>query len=112
MSLTINIMTNIYKYASVSVALKQLRKEGFTYDFNQNSEEIILHPENYIVNQIYQYEGNSSPDDSAIVYAIVSKFGLKGVFVTGSSANFVVVYNVFSELTQMFFFILFRIMFS
>ena len=87
MPLTINVMTNIYNYASVSVALKQLRKEGFTYDFNQNSEEIILHPENYIVNQIYQYEGNSSPDDSAIVYAIVSKFGLKGVFVTGSSAN-------------------------
>ena len=41
MPLTINIMTNIYKYASVSVALKQLRKEGFTYDYNQNSEEII-----------------------------------------------------------------------
>jgi hypothetical protein len=64
-----------------------LRNEGFTYDFNQNSKEIILHPENYIVNQIYQYEGNSSPDDSAIVYGIVSKFGLKGVFVSGSSAN-------------------------
>ena len=64
-----------------------MRNEGFTYDFNQNSKEIILHPENYIVNQIYQYEGNSSPDDSAIVYGIVSKFGLKGVFVSGSSAN-------------------------
>jgi hypothetical protein len=39
------------------------------------------------VNQIYQYEGESNPDDSAIVYAIISKFGLKGVFVTGTAAN-------------------------
>lgn len=80
-------MEKIYHYASVSVALEQLKKEGYTYDFNQNFEEISLHPEDFTVNQMYQYEGNSSPDDSAMVYAIVSKFGLKGVFVTGNSAN-------------------------
>jgi hypothetical protein len=80
-------MENIYHYASVSVALEKLKKEGYTYDFNHNFEEISLHPEDFIVSQMYQYEGNSSPDDSALVYAIVSKFGLKGVFVTGNSAN-------------------------
>lgn len=80
-------MTAIHHYASVSIALTQLKKEGFTYDFNQNIAEIRLHPENFSVYQIYQYEGISSPDDSAMMYGIVSKFGLKGVFVTGSSAN-------------------------
>lgn len=80
-------MNSIYNYATVSVALEKLKKEGYTYDFNQNFAEILLHPNDFIVNQIYQYEGNSSPDDSAIVYGIVSKFGLKGVFVTGNAAN-------------------------
>jgi hypothetical protein len=80
-------MSNIYHYESVSVALNKLRNEGYTYDFNTNFNEIYLHPDDYIVNQIYQYEGESNPDDSAIVYAIISKFGLKGVFVTGTAAN-------------------------
>ena len=80
-------MSSIYHYASVSEALIKLREKGFTFDFNLNEKDIVLHPENYTINHIYHYEGNSNPDDSAIVYAIVSKFGLKGVFVTGSSAN-------------------------
>jgi hypothetical protein len=80
-------MSFIYKYGSASEALKQLRKDGFTYDFNLNPENIILHPENYIINEIYQYEGDSSAGDKSKVYGIVNKFGLKGVFVTGSSAN-------------------------
>jgi len=80
-------MANIYHYASASIALNQLRKEGFTYDYNQNLEEIISHPEDFVITQIYQYEGSSSSDDSAVIYGIISKFGLKGVFVSGSSAN-------------------------
>jgi len=77
-------MSTIYHYASVSEALIKLREKGFTFDFNQNEEDIILHPENYTINHI---EGNSNPDDAATVYGIVSKYGLKGVFVTGTSAN-------------------------
>lgn len=80
-------MPTIYHYASVSEALRKLREKGFTFDFNQNEEDIILHPENYTINHIYHYEGNSNPDDEATVYGIVSKYGLKGVFVTGTSAN-------------------------
>ena len=73
-------MSTIYHYASVSEALLKLREKGFTFDFNQNEEDIILHPENYTINHIYHYEGNSNPDDAATVYGIVSKYGLKGVF--------------------------------
>ena len=73
-------MSTIYHYASVSEALTKLREKGFTFDFNQNEEDIILHPENYTINHIYHYEGNSNPDDEATVYG-------KGVFVTGTSAN-------------------------
>ncbi|MQP52314.1 MULTISPECIES: hypothetical protein [unclassified Flavobacterium] len=80
-------MSSIYNYASVSEALKQLKINGYTYDFNLNPEDIILHPENYIINEIYQYEGNSGTGDRSAVYGIKNKFGLKGVFVTGTSAN-------------------------
>ena len=80
-------MTTIYKYGTTSEALIKLNKDGFTYDFNQNSEDIILHPENYVIKKIYQYEGNSSAGDKSKVFGIENKFGLKGVFVTGTSAN-------------------------
>ena len=56
-------MSTIYHYASVSEALIKLREKGFTFVFNQNEEDIILHPENYTINHIYHYEGNSNPDD-------------------------------------------------
>ncbi|WP_320814839.1 hypothetical protein [Flavobacterium sp.] len=80
-------MSKIYKYGSTSEALNELKEDGFTYDFNLNPEDIILHPENYIISKLYQYEGNSSAGDRSTVYGIENKFGLKGVFVTGSSAN-------------------------
>lgn len=80
-------MSGIYHYASVSEALTKLREKGFTFDFNLNREDLIVHPENYSINYVYHYEWNSNPDDEATVYGIVSKFGLKGVFVTGTSAN-------------------------
>ena len=79
-------MSTIYHYASVSEALIKLREKGFTFDFNQNEEDIILHPENYTINHIYHYEGTLPTDDEATVYGIVSKYGLK-VFLTGTSAN-------------------------
>ena len=33
-------MSTIYHYASVSEALTKLREKGFTFDFNQNEEDI------------------------------------------------------------------------
>ena len=35
-------MSTIYHYASVSEALIKLREKGFTFDFNQNEEDIIF----------------------------------------------------------------------
>ena len=80
-------MSAIYYYASVSEALKQLNSNGYTYDFNLNPEEIILHPENYIINEIYHYKGTMETDYKSAVYGIINKFRLKGVFVKESSVN-------------------------
>ncbi len=76
-----------YHYASVSQALAELKEKGFDYDYNLNENEILMDPDNYIIHHIYRYEGNTNPDDEAIVYGISSFDDKKGVFVAGYSAN-------------------------
>ena len=80
-------MSNMYHYASVSVALDDLNEMGFTYDFNLHKDDIINNPNQYEIQHIYRYEGDSNPDDEATVYGIKSISGRKGVLVTGFSAN-------------------------
>jgi hypothetical protein len=80
-------MKNRYHYASVSKALEELKSMGFTIDFNLQEEIIKNNPENYLIVHIYRYEGESNPDDEAVVYGIETNSGEKGVFVAGFSAN-------------------------
>ncbi|MBA0885514.1 hypothetical protein [Flavobacterium undicola] len=80
-------MDTIYHYDSVSKALDELNENGFNYDFNLHEDEILKTPGNYEIKHIYRYEGESNPDDEAIVYGIQSKSGKKGVYVAGFAAN-------------------------
>lgn len=80
-------MDSIYHYASVSKALDELNENGFNYDFNQHEDDIVKNPNNYEIKHIYRYEGESDPDDEAIVFGIQSKSGKKGVYVAGFAAN-------------------------
>lgn len=64
-----------------------MNENGFTYDFNLHEEDIIKNPQKYEIVHVYRYEGNTDPDDEAIVYGIKSSSGKKGVFVAGFSAN-------------------------
>jgi hypothetical protein len=80
-------MKNIYHYDSVSKALDDLNEKGFNYDFNLHDEDISKNPDKYEIVHVYRYEGDSNPDDEAIVFGIKSSSGKKGVFVTGFAAN-------------------------
>lgn len=80
-------MKNIYHYATVSKALDELNEKGFTHDFNLDDEDISKNPDKYEIVYVYRYEGDSNPDDEAIVFGIKSKSGKKGVFVTGFAAK-------------------------
>ena len=76
-----------YKYASSSVAIDNLRKEGFNVDFNLEENCIICGSNKYDVEdfemvQVYRYEGDSNPSDESTVYGIQSKDGTKGILVT------------------------------
>lgn len=80
-------MENSYHYASVIKALEELRTMGFVIDFNRQEEIIARNPTQFQIVHIYRYEGETNPDDQAIVYGIESIAGEKGVFVAGFSAN-------------------------
>ncbi|PKB18872.1 hypothetical protein [Flavobacterium sp. 5] len=80
-------MKPTYHYTTVLEALEDLKEKGFLHDFNLHYEIIIANPQDYAVEHVYRYEGDSDPDEESVVYGIVSIAGVKGVFVSGFSAN-------------------------
>jgi hypothetical protein len=81
-------MERAFHYATVTDAIRELRKQGFLVDFNlkENSLEadsVKFSSEEFEILDVYRYEGNSDPADEATVYAIVSQSGVKGILVTG-----------------------------
>ncbi len=78
-------------YGTLSETINGLKKEGYTLDFNINKEAVIcdqqninLSPEDFAIDKVYRFEGESNPEDQSILYAISSnKFNVKGVLVNG-----------------------------
>jgi quercetin dioxygenase-like cupin family protein len=77
--------------ATVSEVLNNLRKEGYIVDFNLNDTCLVchgnslqVHPDEFVVDKHYRFEGISDPADEAVVYAISStKHNIKGTLVNG-----------------------------
>lgn len=69
--------------------LEKLKSEGYTTDFNLRhnclecaENSLQVHPEDFAVDRTFRFEGDSNPEDEAVVYAISSeKHGLKGTLV-------------------------------
>jgi len=75
-------------YSTVSEAINKLSAEGFVIDFNLEENCIVcsnekFNAEDLEIVDVYRYEGNSDPSDGAVVYAIESKTGVKGILVNG-----------------------------
>ncbi len=78
----------MYSYDTITDAVSGLRKRGYTMDFNLDENCIVCHedkfnPEDFEIVEVYRFEGNSDPADEAVVYAIESDKGHKGVLVNG-----------------------------
>lgn len=80
----------MHTYDTVSEAVSGLRKRGFTTDFNREfdcitcqTKALSLAPHEFEITEVYRFEGDSDPADEAVVYAIESKHGVKGVLVDG-----------------------------
>jgi hypothetical protein len=79
------------KSETLSGQINILRSEGYTEDFNlmedclecKNGDYKLLHDQ-FSVDEVFRFEGNSDPADEAILYAISSDhYPLKGILVNG-----------------------------
>jgi len=78
----------MYAYDTVTDAVKGLKERGYAKDFNLEENCLVCHEDKFDVNdfeivEVYRFEGNSDPGDEAVVYAIESNKGHKGVLVNG-----------------------------
>lgn len=79
-------------YATVSEALNKLKQKGYTVDFSIKGNKLVsgdetFNADDFDIEDVYRYEGNSDPGDEATVYAIKSTSGVKGTLVTGYGAS-------------------------
>lgn len=76
-------------YSTVLEAIDDLKKRGYTYDFNLTNNalkssdgDIVLSPDDFNIIAVHRFEGPSDPADNSIVYAIESTVkDIKGTFV-------------------------------
>ena len=76
-------------YDTLVEALNDLKRRGFTTDFNIAFDKVqcsatgtCLNPSQFEIVEHYRFEGKNDPDDSSVLYAIAAKDGrLKGVLV-------------------------------
>ena len=78
-------------YGTLSQAINKLKlEEGYDLDFNLLDEQIQNKAKNenyqlheFNVDRILRFEGMSDPDDNAILYAISTNNGRKGILIDG-----------------------------
>ncbi len=79
-------------YGTITEALEAFKNQGFTIDFNLEENFLThdnekYHPEDFEIVDVYRYEGATDPGDESSVYALQSKSGVKGVYVTSYGAS-------------------------
>lgn len=78
----------MYQYASPVNAIEDLRKRGYTQDFNLEENALVwntkhFNPDQFEIHEVYRFEGASDPGDESVVYGIESADGQKGILVDG-----------------------------
>lgn len=88
------------KYTSLSVAINDLIKKGYTYNFNMKEDFIEcaenqyqLQPEEFNIDEKHRFQEMSDVDNESVLYAISSKDGtLKGLLVNA--------YGIYADYTS------------
>lgn len=75
-------------YETVTEAIRELKERGYKMDFNLKENCLICHdekfnPDDFEISEVYRFEGDTDPADEAVVYAIESNNGMKGILVNG-----------------------------
>ena len=81
---------NRNEYSSLSVALEDLKKKGWTEDFNLKTEGVLCEttkemydPARFNIEEVYRFEGMTNPGDNSVIYAIETDDGKKGTIIDG-----------------------------
>jgi hypothetical protein len=85
------MMIAMHNYTTISEAISDLKKRGYLIDFNLGPKGLVLTDKvshsldanEFEITAVYRFEGDTNPDDQAVVYAIESKDGHKGILVNG-----------------------------
>lgn len=87
-----------YNYDTLSEAVNDLIKRGYTADFLImkekdclvcRGENMELSPDEFIIDEVYRFEGMSDPADESIVFAISSSIhNQKGLVINSYGADF------------------------
>jgi hypothetical protein len=78
-------------YETLSAAVTGLQERGYTLNFNLMEDslhcaenELKLYPEDFRIDEMHRFEGNTDPADAAVLYAVSSeKHQAKGILVDG-----------------------------
>ena len=80
-------------FETLSQAIKGLKERGYDNDFNLHPEwiespslNVKLTADEFHIDEVHRFEGMTSPDDSAVLYAVSSTRGLKGLLVDAYGA--------------------------
>ena len=88
-------------YGTLSQTINALKEEGYTLDFNIGEECLVCHitkttlsPDEFEIDHVFRFEGDSNPDDQSILYAISSTINpAKGLLVNGYGISAEIVTN-------------------
>ena len=85
-------------YDTLSEAVNDLVKRGYTTDFLIHDEKECLYcrdnslelsPEEFMIDEVYRFEGMTDPGDESIVFAISSpQNNIKGLVINSFGADF------------------------
>ncbi len=80
-------------FDTLTEAILDLKNRGYQQDSNLHPEwmecppmNLTLTPTEFHVDEIYRFEGANNPDDSAVLFAIQSSAGVKGILVDAYGA--------------------------
>jgi hypothetical protein len=80
----------MYAYDTITEAIADLKKRGYTYDFNildnrLNCDHLSANygHDDFEIIEVYRFEGPSDPADEAVIYAIEAPSGALGILVNG-----------------------------
>lgn len=84
-------------YRTLLETMNGFKKEGYLKDFNIHKEhwaDMILSTDDFEIDKVYWFEGETNPDDQSILYGISApKFGTKGLLVNGYGSSSDIVSN-------------------